>query len=308
MLWTNIKRVIRSGFVSFYRNGFISASSVLVMTVTLFVVGSVVFLLATLDSSLSEIKNKVDVNVYFVTSATETDILNLQKTLKSLPEVKDVTYTSREEAMENFKKRHENDEYTLQALRELGENPLGAVLNIKAKEPSQYEGIAEFLKSDNALSGERKVIVDEVNYYNNKVAIDKLVSIISSARTLGIALALLLVIISLIIVFNTIRLVIYISREEISVMRLVGASNKYIRGPFVVTGILYGISAGILTLLMFYPVTYWLGSATENFFSGINIFRYYVTNFKEIFSIVMGFGIILGAISSYLAVRRHLTI
>lgn len=308
MFWTSIKRIIKGGLVNFYRNGFVSLASVLIMTVTLFVIGSVLFISATLSATLSEIKSKVDVNVYFQTGAPEEDILALASALERLPEVKDVEYISRSKALENFKKRHENDELTLQALAELPDNPLGAVLNIRAKEPSQYEGIAEFLKSDSALDGGKRTIIDEVNYYNNKAAIDKLSGIIDAAQKLGFALALLLVVISVIIAFNTIRLAIYISREEIGVMRLVGASNTYIRGPFIVSGILYGLLAAAITLAIFYPVTYYLGDSTAAFFSGLHLFRYYLSHFGEFFLIIVGSGIALGAVSSFWAVRRYLHI
>jgi cell division transport system permease protein len=309
MFWTNIKRVTKAGFLNFWRNGFVSLSSVLVMTVTLFTIGSMIFLLATLDSSLTELKNKVDVNVYFVTTADESDILNVKKSLEAMPEVQAVDYISKEDALVNFRSKHKNDQLTLQALDELGSNPLGAVLNIKAKAPSQYEGIATYLKGDSGvLSSNGKSIIDEVNYYNNKVAIERLSKIINSAGKLGFIIALILSLISIIIAFNTVRLVIYISRDEISVMQLVGASNKYIRGPFVISGAMYGLAAGIITLAIFYPLTYYIGPATVNFFSGLNIFRYYLEHFSEIFGIICGSGILLGAISSYMAVRRYLKV
>ncbi len=308
MFWTNIKRVIKAGFVSFWRNGFVSLASILVMTVTLFVMGSVIFLLATLDSSLNDLKAKVDVNVYLTTTAPEADILSLQKSLKALPEVKAVEYISREKALENFKLRHAEDQPTLDALSELSDNPLAAVLNISAKEPGQYETIAAFLKSDNALSSDKQVIVSKINYDDNKTAIDLLGKIIVSAQKLSLVFTIILIITSLMIAFNTIRLAIYTSREEISVMRLVGASNKYIRGPFIICGVMYGVVAGFVTLLIFYPLTYSLGPATANFFSGINVYHYYIANFGQIFGIIMGAGIFLGAVSSYLAVRRYLTI
>lgn len=307
-MFTSIKRILRGGFTHFYRNVFVSLSSVLIMTVTLFVIGSVIFLSATLTHSLDEIRSKVDVNVYFQTGAPEASILALQKSVEALPEVKSAEYISREKALENFRKRHENDALTLQALDELPDNPLGAVLNIRAADPSHYEGIAEFLKSESALSKGSPSIIDEVNYYDNKATIDKLSSIIDSAQNLGFALTGLLVAISLIIAFNTIRLAIYISREEISVMRLVGASNTYIRGPFVVSGVIYGMTAAILTLAAFYPITYYLGGSTENFFSGLNLFSYYLDHFGEFFLILAGTGIVLGATSSYFAVRRYLRV
>ncbi|MSU55287.1 MAG: ABC transporter permease [Candidatus Taylorbacteria bacterium] len=306
MFFTNIKRVIKAGFISFWRNGFVSLSSILIMTVTLSVIGSVLFLLATLDASLRDLKSKVDVNVYLSTSALEADILALQKSLKIMPEVKSVEYVTREQALVNFKKRHENDAPTLDALAELSENPLSAVLNIVAKEPGQYETVANFLRSDNALSADKQAIISKINYDDNKTAITVLSKIINSAKKFGLAATVALIIISIIITFNTIRLVIYTSRDEISVMKLVGASNKYIRGPFVISGILYGLVASALTLGTFYPLTYYLGTSTANFFNGINVFHYYVVNFAQIFVIIIGCGIVLGSVSSYLAVRRYL--
>ncbi len=308
MLWINVKRIIRSGFLNFGRNAFVSLSSVLVMVITLSVIGSLIFVSAILNASLQEIRDKVDINVYFVTSAPEEDILSLQKTLEGLSEVSQVTYVSREQALSDFETRHQNDETTLQALEELGENPLGAILNIRAKDPSQYQGIAEYLETKPILSKEGSSIVDKVNYAQNKEAIDRLTSIINSAEKLGSIITLVLVIVSILITLNTIRLAIFISREEISVMRLVGAKTFYIRGPFVVVGIMYGAVAGILTLVIFYPVTYWLGGVTENFFIGLNVFEYYTANFGQIFAIILSSGMVIGAVSSYLAVRKYLKV
>lgn len=303
MFWTNTKRIIKSGFVSFWRNGFVSLSSVLMITVTLFTLGSIMFTGALLDSSLQEIKSKVDVNVYFVPSATENDVLSLQKKLQALPEVAEVQYVSRDQALADFKEKHANDEVTLQALEELGDNPLGAILNIRAKETSQYEGIAKFLETEQGTQGD---FIDKINYYQNKPAIDSLTSIINGGTKIAFAVTLVLVIISILIVFNTIRLAIYIAREEISVMRLVGASNRFIRGPFIIAGIMYGFVSALITLIFFYPATYWVSSVTETFFSGFNLFSYYLAHFASLLGLLVGAGIILGAISSYLAVRKYL--
>ncbi len=308
MFWTSVKRVVRAGCVGFYRNGFVSLSSVAVMTVTLFTIGGVLFLGATLNASLEELKDKVDINVYFQSHAPESEIQALASSVKALHEVKSVEYISRAVALQNFKKRHENDQLTLQALAELPDNPLGAVLNIRATDPSRYESIAAFLKGETALSKGQHSIIDEVNYYDNKKAIDALTRIITSAKTLGGALTLILVIISFMIAFNTIRLAIYVSREEIGVMRLVGARNAYIRGPFVVSGVLYGVVAAFITLAAFYPLTYYLGGATENFFSGLNLFRYYLAHFAEFFVIIAGAGVGLGAVGRFFATGRYLKI
>ncbi len=308
MWWTNAKRIIKYGSVGFFRNSFVSLSTILVMTVTLFVIGSLIFIGAVLNGTLNQVRDKVDINVYFVTTADEGIILSLKKTIESLPEVKSVEYISREQALISFKERHINDELTLQALDELDENPLGASLSIRAKETSQYEGIAVFLENDVAVSTGNEPIIEKINFFQNKVAIERLTQIINSSEKFGIAIIVFLLLASIMITFNTIRLTIYIARDEISVMKLVGADNSYVRGPFVFEGILYGVVASITTLILFYPLTLWLGPVTEGFFNDINIFQYYLDNFGQIFLIIVGTGILLGAISSYLAVRRYLNV
>ncbi len=305
MVWVNLKRIFKSGFISFCRNAFVSLSSVLIMVVTLFLIGSILFSSALLKSSLEVIRDKVDINVYFTTVAPEEDILSFKKQIEALPEVAKVEYVSREKALENFRARHENDQITLQALDELSDNPLGAVLNVKAKDTAQYESIANYLNQKNLASGDNSII-DKINYYQNKDAIERLTKLINSGERVGFILAIIFALISILITFNTLRLAIFTAKEEISVMQLVGANYMYVRGPFIVVGILYGVTAGILTLILFYPLTYWLNKYTETFFAGNGIFTYYIHNFGQLFLIIMGSGIVIGAISSFLAVRRYL--
>lgn len=308
MFWVNTKRIIKTGFMNFWRNGTVSLASVLTMIVTLLVIGFIIFSSAILNTSLNALRSKVDITVTFVTTAEEKDILNIKHSLETMPEVSMVTYTSRADALTAFEARHQNDQSILAALNQLSDNPLGAELDIKAKDPAQYESVANFLQSKTALSPAGLTIVDHVNYYQNKQAIDKLISIIRTADTLGFGIALAFIILSIIIAFNTIRLTIYIAREEISVMRLVGASSRYIQGPFITVGIIYGLMAAVLTLILFLPITYWLGQATANFFIGLNIFTYYLHNFPQIFLLLVGSGVLIGAISSSLAIRRYLKV
>jgi cell division transport system permease protein len=306
MLWTGFKRIARSGFVGFWRNAYVSLAAIFVMTVTLLVVGAVLLTSALLNASLAQIRDKVDINVYMVTTASEEDILALKTSLEALPDVREVIYTSREEALEIFRQRHESDELTIQALEELGDNPLGASLAIRAQDPSQYESIASFLEERRAEDSTQTPLIDRVNFFQNKEAIDRLSSIIEAVERGGLAM-IVLVAATILITFNTIRLAIYTMREEIGVMRLVGAGNMFIRGPFVLQGVMYGAIAGVLTLLILYPIVLWLGPGTEDFFE-LNVFKYYVTNFGKIFAIIVGSGIVLGALSSVLAIARHLKI
>jgi cell division transport system permease protein len=308
MFWTNTKRIFKSGLVNFWRNGIVSLSSILVMVVALSMVGSTILLSAFLHSTLKQIQDKIDINVYFRTDTQETDVLKFKQSLESLPEVLLVSYVSRDQALLEFKKRHENDELTLQALDELGDNPLRPVLNVKAKEPSQYENIAKFLDAQSPLSAGSGAVVEKVNYNDNKIVIDKLTKIIDGVQKLGLVVTIILIIISILITFNTIRLAIYTAREEIGVMRLVGANNRYIRGPFIIEGILYGVASAITTVGIFYPITLWIKNNTVSFYGGIDLFQYYVANFWQILSIILVSGVALGAIASFFAVRRYLNV
>ena len=306
-MWTATRRVMRAGFVGFWRNAFVSVAAIFVMTVALFFVGSTMMLDKILTVSLDNIQNKVDINVYFVVDAEQSAIDGLATSLKTLPDVEAVTYTSREDALAQFSERHKNDETIMQGLEELGDNPLGASLSIRAKETSQYEAISQFLNDKQAQEDPQKPLIDEVNFVKNKEAIDTLTNIIHAVERSTFIAMIVLVAASVLITFNTIRLAIYTTREEISVMRLVGASNTFIRGPFMLQGIMYGVAAGVLALLILYPIMLWIGPETEAFFQ-FNLFTYFVSDFLRIFAILVGSGIALGMVSSMLAVARYLNV
>ena len=304
-LWVNTKRVARYGFIGFVRNGFVSLAAVLIMTITLFVLAGFIISGAALNSTLKQLTEKVDVTVYFSTDASEDEVLEVQRLLEADPSVASVSYISREEALATFRERHKGDQLTLQAVDELGENPLGAALEVRAKETSQYESIAESLTSQQEALGADSPI-DKINFYQNKTAIDRLTNIIETSQRLGLAIALVLGAASVLIAFNTIRLAIYTARDEIGVMNLVGAGRWYVRGPFIIAGILYGLVSGVVVLLLLYPITLWVGPGSERFFGSFNVFSYFIGSFPLLFLAVMGSGVALGALSSYLAVRRYL--
>lgn len=306
MFWINIKRVSKLGFVNFWRNGSVSLASILITTIALLVVATLILSRSLFSSTLTELQRKVDVNVYFTTSATEDEILVLKRRIESLPEVSSIEYSSREQELERFRERHEGDELILQSLDEIGENPLGAVLNIQAKNPSQYEGIASFIEGIRTESNAS--IIDNVNYNKNKTAIDSLSRIIEASKKLGTGFAIFAIAISILITFNTIRLTIYMAREEISVMRLVGASSRYIRGPFVFTGLMYGFFSTILAIVVLVPALYWAGPFTKNLGTGINVFEYFLSNLFSTVGTLLIFGLAIGSVSSYLAVKKYLKI
>ncbi|MBI4087095.1 ABC transporter permease [Candidatus Kaiserbacteria bacterium] len=313
-MWTACKRIIKAGVVGFWRDAFVSFTSVLVITVALFMVATTLFNNHALEVALEDLEEKVDINIYFTITATEEEITAFQGLLEGLPEVAEVTYTSRSQALEEFRARHEGDELIIKGLKELDDNPLGASLSVRAKETSQYEGIATFVVAQHENPPSGTSIIDRVNYNQNKKAISRLNDIINSTRNDNTTKAILLIAIALFVSFNTIRLAIHNAREEIGVMRLVGASNTFISMPFMVSGILQGLIAGVLVVLLLYPALIFYESAFYPFpfFDeagyGKLLFGYFVINFAAIFFTIVGSGILIGAISSFLAVRRYLRI
>lgn len=301
MLGVEIKRTVKQGIVNFWRNGWVSLATVLVMVLALFVLGTLFFSNVLLTSALSRLEEKVDVSVYFKTSAPEEDILAVKSSLGKMAEVKSVEYVSREDALRAFQERHAENALLTQALEELGENPLGASLNIKARDPRQYEAISRFLEADSF-----KAIVDKINFRQNQNVIEKLTAILKASRALGLGITLALSAIAILVAFNTIRLAIYTSRDEISIMRLVGASNAYIRGPFMAEGVLHGLIAAVVTMLAFWPLSRWLGPKADRFFGGPDLYDYYLSNFLVVFFLLAVAGVVLGVISSLIATRRYL--
>lgn len=307
-LATTLKRITRSGISEFLRSGVVTASTVLVMTITLFTFGLLIFMHAAFVGTLETIQEKVDVNVYFTVDASDEAMADFQKQVSSLPEVDSVAFVSRDAALAEFKDRHKDDQLILQAIDEIGGNPLGASLSVRAKDTSQYETIVKSIESNTVLKEGEKSIVERVNYTQNKSAIDRLTTIIRATERTGLLVALFLALASILIVFNTIRLGIYTAKDEIAVMRLVGASTFYARGPFIIQGMLYGLTAGFITLLLLLPLAWYLGPISESFFGTFNMYTYYTEHFGRFVIGVVVAGFFLGAVSSYLAVRRYLSV
>ncbi len=300
-MWTSFKRIIKWAFKNFWRNGWLSTATVSIMTLTLLVITVLLMVNIIANAVLENLEKKIDISVYFKLETSEEEILDVKSQLEELEEVDSIAYTSQEEALINFKEKHKDNPILLQSLEELEINPLEASLNIKARETSQYASINQFLEGVYYQD-----VIDKVNYMQNKEVIDKLSEIILDVKTAGLGLTVLLALIVFLVTFNSIRLAIYSSREEISVMRLVGATNWFIRGPFIIEGILYGIIATIATLAILYPIFYFLSPKISGFLPIGDIFAYFQANLLSFLLLLLGIGIILGGFSSLIAVRKYL--
>lgn len=302
MLKTTLQRVIKSGYLSFRRNGWLSTATVMVMVLVLFVLGNLMFLGALASTLLASFESKIDITVYFKEDAPEEVIMGVKQELHGLAEVSEIEYVSRDAALAEFREKHSSNALIATALEELGENPLEASLNVRAVDPTNYASISDFLLKKNYPA------VDKVNYFENQEVIERLGSIVSTVRGSGALLAVFLAFIAVLVAFNTIRLAIYTMREEIGIMRLVGATQWFIRGPFLVSGIIYGGLAAVATTLVFFPLTWIVSPKILVVAPDFNLFQYFLSNFFEFFVIIFFAGILLGTSSSAIAIRRYLKI
>jgi len=294
-------RIIKYGTQSFLRNGWLSASTIGIMILALIVFEGLIIFNFISTTAVDSIKEKVDISVYFKSNVPEDSILNVKRSLESLEEVRAVEYVSREDALEEFKISHADDETIVQTLEELDENPLLASLNVKAEELSQYATIASYLETP-ALDD----LVERITYAQNKIVIDRLSAWVKTLGKVIVVLTVFLTFLAVIVTFNTIRLAIFANNEQIAIMRLVGASNSFIRGPFVIEGIIYGLIATVVSFLIFIPVINFAAPHLASFVVELDLNEYFKINWLKLFGYQLLFALGLSIISSYIAVRRYL--
>lgn len=298
---TALFRVFKYGFQNFYRNGWLSTATIAVMCLALSVFLGLIIFGVVAKSALVSIQDKIDISVYFKGDTAEDDILKVKRSLEGLATIKGVEYISRSKALETFTAQHQNEETIAQALRELDDNPLSASLNIKANNIKDYGAIASYLKNDAFTP-----LIEKVSYAQNQVIIDRLTSIIVLSNQAGMGFAVFLSLVAGLVIFNTIRLAIYSNREEIGIMRFVGASNNFIRGPYLVVGVMYGVLAAFLTMILAFPVVIFASPYLHILIPAADLKAYYLSHFGGLFGYQLLFGIALGVCSSFVSIRRYL--
>jgi cell division transport system permease protein len=300
-MFTIISRIFHFGFKNFWRNGWLSTATVAIMTLaSIGFLGLIIFGVIA-HAAATAIQNKIDISVYFNTNTPEDEILNIQQSLEGLSQVASVQYISQDQALATFQQNHANNPTVSQAINELDTNPLDASLNITAKDPSEYGAINDYLSSPDLAP-----YIDNTSYGTNQQVIDRLAEIVRDVNVGGWILTIFLALVAGLVIFNTIRLAIYSNREEIGVMRVVGASNSLVRGPFVVEGMLWGLIAALISLIVFAPVLYFASPYLNEFGIGVDVFQYFYTHIVQLFAYELLFGVVIGGLSSFWAVRRYL--
>jgi len=303
MKWLTFWRGVKAGIKTFFRNGWLSVATISVIVLTLFIINIVVSVTFVSQKTLEDVQNKIDVSVYFKGESSEDDIQELKGVVERMPGVKEVNYTSKDEALSTFKEKHIGDDVILQSLEELG-NPLQPSISIKMENPDDYQ---EILNKVNAA--EYKDIISDVDYYSGKKAvIERLNNIIRTLRKVGAVIIAIFAAIAVLVTFNSIRLTMYTYQREVEIMKLVGASHWFIRLPFLTEGVLYGFFAAWVALLLFYPLVYFTSPflvstvSTVDFVGFLNQYSY------GVIALQLASGMILGLISSFIAIRRYLKI
>ena len=297
-------RVIKSGLTNFIRNPWLSAAATMVMTITL-IIFSTLFLLFTLTSySIKTIQNTVDISVYFKLGLAEEQINKIKSGLEKDLKIKEVIYVSAVKAFEDFKERHKKDPLITQSLNELTENPLPATLHVKTFELSDYPAVAE-----NLQNGQYKSFIAKVNFEDNRVVIERLNRVLKFIVTFGLVLVIIFSLIAILVIYNTITLTIYNRREEVEIMRLVGATNWYIRGPFLVESILYSFLATLLTSALLVPIfTRVIPKIIGYVNPELSFYGNHIFNPFYLIAVLFVLALVLSIISMFLATRKFLKI
>jgi len=298
-----IIRIIKFGLKNFFRNFWLSVAASSIMILTILTISVLVILNLVGVMALDLVKEKVDVSVYLNPDVTDSQVNQVRNKLLSLSEVKSITYTSKDEALREFQKEHEDNPLVLSSILELDENPLQPTLTVKARYPEDYSAIADSLNID-----ELKNIVDKVNFEDNKEVISRLTGLTSMLKRVGIGLSAVFSVIVILVVFNTVRLTIYTQKYEIKIMKLVGATNNFIRMPFIIEGMTYGLLGSLGAFAILYPIVEYFSPLVDNFMEGqgVDMLAYFSEHTVIIVVAEILTGMLLGALSSFLAIRRYL--
>ena len=304
-MFLSFARVARLSFQQFHRNLWLSIATITLLVLPLLAINMIVSLGAVAEAATQAVQDKIDVSIYFKPSVSNENVEQVSADLKALPEVKEVSFIPKEGSLERFKERHKDDPIILESLTELGENPFGATLAVKAHDPEQYQRILVFLEDPKYAE-----LIEEKNFDDHRFVISKINTLMRNIRSFGLIVAAIFGVIAVLIVINTVRVSVYTHRGEIGVMRLVGAGNWFIRGPFLMEAFLFSFVAVLITAAIVYPSLTFVQPRLNALFEvvDISLVSYYNAHFLVIFGTQLLAVFVLTVFSSFFAVRRYLKV
>lgn len=298
------KRIFKLGLTNFWRNRWLSLAATLVMTLTLLVVSIFVMMTIVINQTTASIREKMDISVYFNDSVPTEQVIDLQQQMAGRSDVKEVKYVSKEEALEIFKTQQEGKKVA--NLIDPNANPLPRSLEIKANKAEDLDAIAGYLNQD-----QFKSMFQNISYQENKNVIQKLIGFTNFIKKIGWISSIIFVLVAIMVILNTIRLTILTRKDEIEIMRLVGASDSFIKMPFVLEGIFYGFLATIFStillrigMLILSPMMdKYLGISFSAKMTGL-----FSGNFLAIIGLELVVGIVIGVGCSLISMRKYLKV
>jgi cell division transport system permease protein len=301
MFFLSLYRTIKFSLQDLTRNIWLSAVTIIILVLALFSINMLLLVKIIGDAAVGVIKEKIDISLYLKPEAEEKNIIALKAQIENLSEVKSVKYISKEDALEIFKQNNSDNPEVLQALRELGKNPLTPTLIIQPKNSDQIDNLThEIDKIQND-------IIDSKNFTDYKAVIGRINAVTDKVTKAGLLLSAIFIFITLMVIFNSIRVAIYTHNMEINIMRLVGSSNSFIYMPFLISGLLYALFGVVFIVLLFYPFLSLLQPYLEAFFVGynINVVDYFNSHFYEIFGLEFLGIAAINILASWWATRRY---
>ena len=305
-LFITLWRIIHTGIVNFMRNITLAIAAMAVMVVTLTIVLFSVVTNATFINTIAQITSKIDISVYLKDGLTPSQTDQLLHQIKGLPNVKSASYLSKDDVLKQYEAQNAGNQQLLAAINQTS-NPLPATIHIKPIDLNHIQDIKYFLtkppvaalqSDDPSYSGDRKAAIDKITHATNVL------------REIGVFTVIVFTIICALIIFNTIQMAIFNRRDEIQIMRLLGASTSYIRGPFVVESTIYGILSAVASILIINAAFVASSSALQASSLGlldINFANaYFDQHFFQLLTIQLAIGIVLGAASATIATHRYL--
>lgn len=304
-MFTSTYRVIKFSFQNFWRNIWLSIITISMLVLTLITVNILFVLNRVTDQAIAFVENRIEVSVYFNENADPTKVTEALTYLRSLPQVKEVSEVTADDALTSFKQRHAQDSAILGSLDELGKNPFGPTLVVKAYSAKDFDSIIQAL--DNPRFRDQ---IRQKDFSDYQSIVGKIRQTTTQIRNGGILLSGIFFFIALLIIFNTVRVAIFIHREEIGIMRLVGASSSFIRAPFLIETILLSLFSIIIVMAIVYPTlafieptfTQYFGSDTKGLVSYFEQNGWWIFGgeFLALLAVTMG--------STILAMRKHLKV
>jgi cell division transport system permease protein len=300
-MFLSFARVVKFSLQDIFRNIWLSLVTVMILILSLFTVNMLLVVKVIGQTAVAAIQEKIDINLFLKPEASEDEILALKTKVSNLPEVKEVNYISKKQALEKFKEKHKDNPEILAALRELGTNPLTPSLVIKPKRLEDFDNLINRL---NAFDDE---IIESRNFTNYKLLLNKINSITDKVSRAGMLLAAIFIFITLLVVYNAVRVAIYTHRREIMIMRLVGASRAFIQMPYLMSSIIYTLIGVLAVMLIFYPFLKLLQPYLETFFVGynVNLLTYFYGQAWLIFGLQFAGLVFINILASLFAVRKY---